>query len=313
MVTENSEYTGLNKQKFSFSEKSRYMDDPGLVTVMAPWSPRVLTASVFCSSLCGLHSQGHLMIQDGCCSNHVHTLACRKQEERWSVCLIPFKTLCRSFTQRLQRSWEVQSLFRMTTCPVKNWEFCYWGGRELLGDKKQSLHRNQLHSVHIYAIKFKLNTQHGPEILILQYFPNKLAFPLFVLPKSSLMSLNPSLSWCLCPILCRENRCGRVTSHCHRHLHPLTRISACPCCLPTWAVWEVSASSVTLLLVPFASIPSYPLQICIFLLSSLCPKLNVAKIEGILPTFLQFSSFEVSSILANSTTQLLKPKIQASS
>ena len=214
MVTENSEYTGLNKQKFSFSEKSRYMDDPGLVTVMAPWSPRVLTASVFCSSLCGLHSQGHLMIQDGCCSNHVHTLACRKQEERWSVCLIPFKTLCRSFTQRLQRSWEVQSLFRMTTCPVKNWEFCYWGGRELLGDKKQSLHRNQLHSVHIYAIKFKLNTQHGPEILILQYFPNKLAFPLFVLPKSSLMSLNPSLSWCLCPILCRENRCGRVTSHC---------------------------------------------------------------------------------------------------
>lgn len=201
------------------------MEGPGLVTVMAPSSPRVLTTSVFCCSLCGLHSQGHLMIQDGCCSNHVHILACRKQEERWA-CFIPFKTLCRSFTQKLQRSWEVQSSFRMTTCPVKNWEFCYWGGRELLGDKKQSLHRNQLYSVHIYAINFKLNAQHGPEILILQYFPSKLAFPLFILPKSSLMSLNPSLSWCLCLILCRENRCGRVTSHClivvctHSHASP---------------------------------------------------------------------------------------------
>ena len=150
------------------------MDGPGLVIVMAPWSARVSPASVFCSSLCGLHSQGHLMIQDGCCSNYVHILACRKQEERWRACPLPFKTLCRSCTKRLQRSWEVWSSFWITTCPFKNGKFCYWGGRgELLGDKKQSLHRNQLHSVHIYAIKFKLNAQHGPEILILQYFPSK--------------------------------------------------------------------------------------------------------------------------------------------
>ena len=36
---------------------------------------------------------------------------------------------------------------------------------------------------------------------------------LFILPKSSLTSLNPSRSY-VCLILCRENRCSRVTSHC---------------------------------------------------------------------------------------------------
>ena len=59
---------------------------------------------------------------------------------------------------------------------------------------------------------------------------------LFILLKSSLMSLNSSLSWCLCLTLYRENRCSRVTSHCllvvcthsaHRCLSPLSAHVGC--------------------------------------------------------------------------------------
>lgn len=117
--------------------------------------------------------------------------------------------------------------------------------------------------------------------------------------KSSLTYTNSSLNWCLC--LFHE------TSLSHHYFHQLTHMSTHTCCLLTWDCLGSVFIFCHAAPCAFFSIPSYPQEICIYLLFLLHLKLHVAKIEWILPTFLQFSSFLAFPISVNGTTQMLKP------